>query len=104
MPTTIVIVLLIIVLLGGGGGYYGYRGYGAGGLGGALGLVIVVLLVLWLLGFLSGGVTPLRLGCEHSNGRIAPWPMPRGAIVSEEVNHARFCSPAFRNRFHWWNG
>jgi hypothetical protein len=25
------------------------------------------------------------------------------ATVSEEDNHARFCSPAFRNRLHWWN-
>ena len=32
------------------------------------------------------------------------WPMLRNATVSEEDNHARFCSPAFRNRFHWWNG
>ena len=31
------------------------------------------------------------------------WPMLRNATVSED-NHARFCSPAFRNRFHWWNG
>jgi hypothetical protein len=36
--------------------------------------------------------------------RPSPWPMLRNATVSEEDNHARFCSPAFRNRFHWWNG
>jgi hypothetical protein len=36
--------------------------------------------------------------------RPPPWPMLRNATVSEEDNHARFCSPAFRNRFHWWNG
>ena len=36
--------------------------------------------------------------------RPSPWPMLRNATVSEEANHARFCSPAFRNRFHWWNG
>jgi hypothetical protein len=29
--------------------------------------------------------------------------MLRNATVSEEDNHARFCSPAFRNRFHWWD-
>jgi hypothetical protein len=31
--------------------------------------------------------------------RPSPWPMLRNATVSEEDNHARFCSPAFRNRF-----
>ena len=36
--------------------------------------------------------------------RPSPWPMLRNATVSEEDNHARFCLPAFRNRFHWWNG
>ena len=36
--------------------------------------------------------------------RPSPWPMLRNATVSEEDNHARFCSPAFRNRFHWWDG
>jgi hypothetical protein len=36
--------------------------------------------------------------------RPSPWPMLRNATVSEEDNHARFYSPAFRNRFHWWNG
>ena len=41
--------------------------------------------------------------CKRRN-RPSPWPMLRNATVSEEDNHARFCSPAFRNRFHWWNG
>jgi hypothetical protein len=36
--------------------------------------------------------------------RPSPWPMLQNATVSEEDNHARFYSPAFRNRFHWWNG
>ena len=41
--------------------------------------------------------------CKRPN-RPSPWPMLRNATVSEEDNHAPFCSPAFRNRFHRWNG
>jgi hypothetical protein len=43
-------------------------------------------------------------GPPNGPNRPSPWPMLRNATVSEEDNHARFCSPAFRNRFHWWNG
>ena len=50
-----------------------------------------------------------RAECEQpADIQMAEWPhtlpMLRNATVSEEDNHARFCSPAFRNRFHWWNG
>jgi hypothetical protein len=43
-------------------------------------------------------------GPPNGPNRPSPWPMLRNATVSEEDNHARFCSLAFRNRFHWWNG
>ena len=47
--------------------------------------------------------------CAQTQGATMPnrpssLPMLRNATVSEEEDNHAPCSPAFRNRFHWWNG
>jgi hypothetical protein len=50
----------------------------------------------------SGGERP----ADIQTARIGPHPGQcfGTPLCRRKNNHARFCSPAFRNRFHWWNG